>query len=64
MLSTYIQIDGVTAKMVGRNAMGIIFCVSAVMVLIGIWKNSRGSIASGYGYWILCAGVAWVFRGV
>ena len=64
MLSTHIQMDGVSAKMVGQNAMGVLFCISAVLMLVGIWKKNRGSVASGYGYWILCAGVAWVFSGI
>ena len=64
MFASFIQFKGVTAKMIGRNAMGGLFCISVGMLLIGVWKRNRGSIASGYGYWILCASVAWVFSGI
>ena len=63
-LAESIPFAGVAPKMVGRNAMGVLFCLSLVMMFFGKPNKDGDSIFSRYHFWILCSGVAWVFSGI
>ena len=64
MFSEWIQVSGLSKKMIGRNAMGVVFCVSLLFIVVSIWKSKRKEISSGYSFWLTCGGVAWVFSGI